>query len=166
MTWQYEKIMLLVAKKWTNLLMFSLFLLTVHHPRKTAQTVENYSFPIRETNHSSLVFISEWVHVTRKEKCQQDLEVAQCDWKEVKTWHGCKPRRVSEGCSRLHDWSARQGICRPRSAQGHGTSADGFRNGPDNAHLVGSGDNDIKRWQRGPKTGSQLVPEILWVAAF
>lgn len=56
---QYEKIMLLVVKKLTNLLIFSLFLLVVHHPKKTAQAVENYNFSMKETNHSSVVFISE-----------------------------------------------------------------------------------------------------------
>lgn len=38
-----KKIMLLLAKILTNFLIFSLFLLTAHHPRKTGQAVENYS---------------------------------------------------------------------------------------------------------------------------
>lgn len=72
-----KKKRLLVAKKLTNLLIYSLFLLIAHHPRKTAQAVENYCFPIRETKCSNAVFISEGAHITQEEKCYWDLEVTQ-----------------------------------------------------------------------------------------
>lgn len=162
---------LLVKRSSTNLSYSAVLLHITHHPRKTAQAVENHCFPIRQTNCSNVVFISRKAYCTQ-EKCYWDLEVTRHHWKEQDLtqlpnigmesfWMSCKAVAASTDPS---SWSAWQSISSSRSARGYGTLADTFRNSQDKAYL--EVEHYIRRWWKGPKPGSQPIYEILWKNIF